>query len=147
MRVWKYQRSISSTRESALILYESHKLLLSFPRPSWRPWILRGACDARHQYMTCRLPLFESHVINPRLTCIMCICWTVIDILKLLCHSFNFKFKFISYLIQSYQLKHVSGSALALLLANSQDVAVAVKVMENLNIDMFEDFFTKVWWF
>jgi hypothetical protein len=51
---------------------------------------------------------------------------------------------FISYLLQSHQLKSVSGAALALLLARSQSVAVAVKVMENFNIDMFEDFFTKV---
>jgi len=53
-------------------------------------------------------------------------------------------FKFIFYLLQSHYLKSVSGSALALLLANNQDVAVAVKVMENLNADTFEDFFTKV---
>jgi hypothetical protein len=53
-------------------------------------------------------------------------------------------FKFIFYLLQSHYLKSVSGSALALLLANNQDVAVAFKVMENLNIDVYEDFFTKV---
>jgi hypothetical protein len=33
---------------------------------------------------------------------------------------------------------------LALLLASNQDVAVAVKVMENLNVEILEDFFTKV---
>jgi hypothetical protein len=66
------------------------------------------------------------------------------DILKPQCISLNFKFKFIFYLLQSYHLKSVSGSALALLVATSQDVAVAVKVMDSFNIDMFEDFFTKV---
>jgi hypothetical protein len=53
-------------------------------------------------------------------------------------------FKLIFYLLQSNHLKSVSGSALALLLAKNQDIAVAVKVMENLNVDIFEDFFTKV---
>jgi len=53
-------------------------------------------------------------------------------------------FKFIFYLLQSHYLKSVSGSALALLLVNNQDVAVAVKVMENLNVDVLEDFFMKV---
>ena len=53
-------------------------------------------------------------------------------------------FKLIFYLLQSHYLKSVSGSALALLLANNQDVAVAVKIMENLNVDILEDFFMKV---
>lgn len=53
-------------------------------------------------------------------------------------------FKFIFYLLQSHYLKSVSGSALALILANNQDVSVAVKVMENFNIDLHEDFFMKV---
>jgi hypothetical protein len=41
-------------------------------------------------------------------------------------------------------LKSISGSSLAALLISSQDVAVAVKIMENLNIGLFEEFFTKV---
>jgi hypothetical protein len=33
---------------------------------------------------------------------------------------------------------------LAALLSSSQDVAVAVKIMENLNVAIFEDFFMMV---
>ena len=90
------------------------------------------------------LPLFESHVLNPSVKHIICICRTVIDILQLLCVYLILNFKFIFYLLQSHYLKSVSGSALALLLANNQDVAVAVKVMENLNVDILEDFFMEV---
>jgi hypothetical protein len=100
--------------------------------------------DTRLQYILYRLPLFELICLiqeqnilyaSAELLLIFYSCCVIYLILNL---------KFIFYLLQSHYLKSVSGSALALLLANNQDVAVAVKVMENLNTDIFEDFFIKV---
>lgn len=47
-------------------------------------------------------------------------------------------------LISSHHLKCISGTSLAALLISSQDVAVAVKIMENLNIGVLEEFFKKL---
>ncbi|XP_023726242.1 uncharacterized protein LOC111874734 isoform X3 [Cryptotermes secundus] len=47
-------------------------------------------------------------------------------------------------LISSHHLISISGSSLAALLISSQDVAVAVKIMENLNTGMLEEFFKKL---
>lgn len=67
-------------------------ILVHLTKPNWRKWPSSCVYDARLQYILYTLPLFESHVLNPRMKHIICTCRTLIDILQLLCGSFNFKF-------------------------------------------------------